>query len=162
MSDNGFLLGEHRIPPSKVIQYEPSVRVPMLMAGPDVPQAGVRRQLVGIHDLASTITTWLGLRPMPGADGADLGPVLSGQTSDRELLFEGYFDRTPRWNYVTLRTPTGLKYTELANGQRELYDLRADPNETENLAERPRYAPPVDKLAQRLHTLRSCARDTCR
>ncbi len=162
VSDNGFMLGEHRLPASKVVQYEPSVRVPMLMAGPDVPVGEVRSDLVGLHDLASTITTWFGLGPMPGADGIDLGQTMVGDPSGRDLLFEGYFDTSPERDYATIRTPAGLKYTELVNGQRELYDLTVDPYETQNLVDRPELAATVADLAARLAVLRACAEQTCR
>ena len=37
-SDNGFFHGEHRVPTGKVLVYEPSIRVPLLMRGPGVPR----------------------------------------------------------------------------------------------------------------------------
>ncbi len=162
VSDNGYMLGEHRFPAGKGLQYEPSVRVPLLMAGPDVPRVGLRRQLVGLHDLASTITTWLGVGPMPGSDGVDLGPVLAGEKPDRDLLLEGWYDSDPGRDFASLRTPEGFKYTEFVNGQRELYDLRVDPHETANLAEQPAYAETVAELSAQLHVLQTCAEDSCR
>ena len=36
-SDNGYLIGEHRVRESKVLPYEPSIRVPLLMRGPGDP-----------------------------------------------------------------------------------------------------------------------------
>ena len=36
-SDNGFMHGEHRIPQGKVVLYEPSIRVPLIMRGPGIP-----------------------------------------------------------------------------------------------------------------------------
>ena len=162
VSDNGYVLGEHRIPGAKVVQYGPSVQVPMLMAGPDVPDGVVRHQLVGLHDLASTISGWLGEGRMPKSDGIGLGRVLAGAKPDRDLLFEGYFDKSPRRDYATIRTPTGLKLTVLANGQRELYDLTVDPHETRSVVDHPRYAATVVRLTKRLAELRTCAGRTCR
>ncbi|MGH2967854.1 MAG: sulfatase family protein, partial [Solirubrobacteraceae bacterium] len=37
-SDNGYLLGEHRVPSGKVLPYEPSIRVPLLVRGPGIPR----------------------------------------------------------------------------------------------------------------------------
>ena len=36
-SDNGYFHGEHRVPAGKVLVYEPSIRVPLLMRGPGIP-----------------------------------------------------------------------------------------------------------------------------
>ena len=36
-SDNGFFHGEHRVPSGKVLLYEPSIRVPLIVRGPGIP-----------------------------------------------------------------------------------------------------------------------------
>ncbi len=54
-SDNGFFHGEHRVPIGKVLVYEPSIRVPLIIRGPGVPDGAHRRQLVTNADLAPTI-----------------------------------------------------------------------------------------------------------
>ena len=42
-SDNGFFHGEHRIPAGKVLVYEPSIHLPLLMRGPGVPSGRDRQ-----------------------------------------------------------------------------------------------------------------------
>jgi len=41
-SDNGYLIGDHRVLYGKVLPYEPSIRVPLLMRGPGIPRDQVR------------------------------------------------------------------------------------------------------------------------
>ena len=36
-SDNGFFHGEHRVPTGKILLYEPSIRVPLIVRGPGIP-----------------------------------------------------------------------------------------------------------------------------
>ena len=36
-SDNGFFLGEHRRRQGKILPYDPSLRVPLVMRGPGIP-----------------------------------------------------------------------------------------------------------------------------
>ena len=52
----------------------------------------------------------------------------------------------------------GLKYTEYAGGERELYDLSTDPHELSN-----RYDPsnPPRGLPSRLHALEACSGGGC-
>ena len=50
-SDNGYYLGEHRKRQGKINLHEPSLRVPLLMAGAGVPH-GRRYDPVTVEDLA--------------------------------------------------------------------------------------------------------------
>ena len=71
-SDNGWMAGEHRVPSGKMLAYEPSIRVPLLMRGPGIP-AGVRRsELVWNGDLAPTILALTGAQPAWPLDGRSL------------------------------------------------------------------------------------------
>src|SRR5215210_6966159 len=49
--DNGFFHGQHRVPSGKVLLYEPSIRVPLLIRGPGVPKGKHLKQLVANVDL---------------------------------------------------------------------------------------------------------------
>jgi N-acetylglucosamine-6-sulfatase len=62
--------------------------------------------------------------------------------------------------FEAVRTETD-KYVEYENGEKELYDLEADPYELENIIDG---ADPslVDDLKARLEALRSCTGDACR
>ena len=52
-------------------------------------------------------------------------------------------------------------YVEYASREQELYDLRRDPDQLENLADEPAMAPVVRKLARELDRLRMCRSDGC-
>ena len=61
-SDNGYFLGEHRKRPGKKLPYEPSLRVPLVVAGPGVPH-GKRYDPVKTPDLTATIVDLAGAGP---------------------------------------------------------------------------------------------------
>ena len=159
VSDNGFLLGEHRFPDGKVLGYEPSARVPLLMAGPQIGDGVRRSYVVGLQDLASTVTEWFGLGTDAESDGL---PVLGSPAPDRDILLRGVFDGLPARSYAGLRTPDGYAYVQYDDGGVELYDLTSDPLQVENLAVMPDHADLVAELAARLAILRNCAGDSCR
>jgi arylsulfatase A-like enzyme len=161
-SDNGFFHGEHRIPNGKVLPYEPSIRVPLLMRGPGVPRGRIARQLVTNADLAPTILDAARAAAGRVQDGRSLFGLLGqpGIEWGRELLIEGGggaqgFAFTGLRNY-------GWKYLEYANGEKELYDLRSDPDELNSLHAEPGYAALQAALAGRLHALQTCAGPSCR
>jgi N-acetylglucosamine-6-sulfatase len=161
-SDNGFFHGEHRVPYGKVMVYEPSIRVPLIMRGPGVPAGERRRQLITNADLAPTIMEAAGAVPAGRVpDGRSLFPLLRdrGLAWGRELLVQG----APGYQavaYAALRNDRFV-YAEHDNGERELYDLRRDPNQLENAIGLRRYAAIEARLAERLAVLSACAGRSC-
>jgi N-acetylglucosamine-6-sulfatase len=161
-SDNGFFHGEHRVPFGKVMVYEPSIRVPLVMRGPGVPAGERRRQLVTNADLAPTILEAAGAVPAGRVpDGRSLFPLLRdrGLAWGRELLVEG----PPGYQavaYAALRNDRFV-YAEHENGERELYDLRRDPHQLENAIGVGRYAAVEARLAERLAVLSACDGPAC-
>jgi N-acetylglucosamine-6-sulfatase len=162
-SDNGFFHGEHRVPFGKVMVYEPSIRVPLILRGPGVPRGERRRQLVTNTDLAPTIMATAGASPVGRVqDGRSLFPLLSdrGLEWGRELLIQGAPGFTV-FPYVALRNERFV-YAEHDNGERELYDVLEDPHQLENLIGDPAYARTEAALAQRLAALVVCSGRSCR
>jgi arylsulfatase A-like enzyme len=164
-SDNGYLIGEHHVTESKVLPYEGSIRVPLMMRGPGIPRGQTRRQLVFNGDLAPTIMQATGARAPWAPDGISLLPFARSAAagSGRAILLEGpprgRLSSAPR--YTGLRTPDAL-YVENLGGPVELYDLRTDPFELDNLAGQPQVAAQQRRLARRLAELRHCAGPACR
>ncbi|MGH2966267.1 MAG: sulfatase family protein, partial [Solirubrobacterales bacterium] len=119
-SDNGYFHGEHRIPDEKTRVYEESIRVPLLMRGPGIPQGVAINPLVVNADLAPTIVDAANVHPGQTMDGRSMLPVVTypGVFKNRELLIE---EPTVK----AIRTPRYL-YAEYKNGDRELYDVRDD------------------------------------
>ena len=138
-SDNGYFHGEHRVSRGKVMVYEPSIRVPLILRGPGVPAGARRRQLVSNADLAPTILDAAGALPGRVQDGQSLFGLLrdGGLESGRELLVEG-----PRGiqavAFSALRNYR-FTYAEHDNGARELYDLERDPDQLESVHDDPAY-----------------------
>jgi arylsulfatase A-like enzyme len=165
-SDNGYFHGEHRVPNGKVLPYEPSIRVPLLMRGPGVPQGRTAKQLVTNADLAPTILDAADATARRVQDGRSLFGLLGdrGLEWGRELLLEGgggVQAGVQGFAFTGLRNYR-WKYVEYATGERELYDLERDPDELTSLQAAPRYAPLRRALAKRLHALQTCAGRSCR
>jgi N-acetylglucosamine-6-sulfatase len=160
-ADNGFFHGEHRVPNGKVLHYEPSSRVPLIVRGPGVPRGRTLSQLVANVDLAPTIVDAARATPARRLDGRSLLPLLRdpGRSWGRDLLLQR--GGPTAQVFQAIRTPR-YKYAEYGNGERELYDLAADPHELASKHADPAFTPVRDELARRLATLRRCAAATCR
>jgi N-acetylglucosamine-6-sulfatase len=162
-SDNGFFHGEHRVANGKVLWYEPSIHLPLLMrwtGNKSLPRGVHRSQLTMNVDDAETILDAAGVRPGRKEDGVSLLPFWRdrGKEIGRDLLIDnspgaGHFDGMRTLHY---------KYAEYANGDRELYDLRKDPYELQSQHANAAFDSLKASLAARLHALVTCAGATCR
>jgi arylsulfatase A-like enzyme len=151
MTDNGRLFGEHRLR-DKTMVYEEAVRTPFLVRYPGAANRTDQR-LVSNVDLASTFADLADVTPTRPQDGASLVPLLDGQQPAWRtgvLLQWVGTNNVPAYNAIR---EAGWKYVELATGERELYDLNADPYELQNVAGRSAYATTQARLAEQLHRL---------
>lgn len=163
-SDNGILLGEHRLTNQKQVPYEESVRVPMMMRGPGFPSGRTDRALVGAVDLASTVARAarvVGALPHP-VDGRDLRPK-----QGRSILLEtgtyllGNKKTGARRAYVGVRSGKFM-YAKYWNGDEELYNLARDPHQLRSLHADPGYAGTLRNLRADTDRLKDCAGAECR
>jgi arylsulfatase A-like enzyme len=146
-SDNGFLLGEHRLV-EKGVPYEEAIRVPLVIGGAGTQAGSQCAALVGNHDLAVTIADFAGATPTRETDGRSLRPWLtnaSTASSRNQLLIEHYQEQTLVrafdiiWPYGGLRilgAKPGLfvDYGPVpgATVTKEYYDLATDPDQLDN------------------------------
>jgi hypothetical protein len=140
----------------KVLVYEPSVRVPLLLRGPGVPRGARRTNLVANVDLAATILDAARARAGRRLDGRSLLPFARDplRRSGRDILLE-------TTAYSAIRTPRHV-FVQHSTGEQELYDLVADPHQLTSLHADARHAALKTELARRLGRLRTCAGDACR
>lgn len=132
--DHGESLGEHGERTHGVFAYEGTLRVPLIVAGPGVPQRNVTSLAVSHASIAPTVIDLLGVTPR-AFDGPSLRPVMAGErTEDQPIYFEALDAALMRGGApLTGVVAGGWKYIDLPIP--ELYDLGADPGERNNLAE---------------------------
>lgn len=165
-SDNGYLLGEHRLM-EKNVPYETALRVPLLVRGADLPAGATRSGLYGLVDLAATFLDIAGATDEPRKAELDgrsmLATLRDGEPGYRSYLIQASgWKQQPGakwwWRGVTTKRFVFARYDD---GFTELYDLRDDPYQLDNVAGRADYAPVVDRLSQRLAELRRCSGESC-
>jgi len=141
-SDHGEMLGDHNRW-GKVLPFQPSVGVPLVVAGPGV-QRGVKSDaLVSIMDLAATYLDYAGVKRPAEMDSRSIRPLLEGRTrSHREHVLSGL----NKWRMVW-----DGRY-KLIHGFEDnapmLFDLHDDPLEDANIAEKAK--PHAERLGRLL------------
>lgn len=146
-SDHGVYLGDRGLA-GKWLAHEASIHVPLIVLDPRVPseQRGTRRnEMALLIDLAPTFLDWAGLDAFEPMQGVSFAPIVRGEKPDdwrTEFFYDHYYRpdiipaseavRTERWKYI--------RYVDREPLYEELYDLRDDPLEANNLAAYPEYA----------------------
>jgi N-acetylglucosamine-6-sulfatase len=162
-SDNGFSLGQHRWL-HKVVGYEESIRVPLVMAGPGITPNVRRDQLVSLTDLTATFLDAADTQPSLPMDGISLLPVSQDKefARDRALLLEsgGWpFPAVGRL-YVGVRTADGKVLLRWWNRHQEAYDLADDPHQLDGTIS-PAEEEWVGELRDGLASLVDCVGEAC-
>jgi len=143
LSDNGWLLGEHRMT-SKVLAYADSVRVPLLISGPGLAPRTEARLALNL-DLAPTVLELAGLPRADVMHGASLVPLLHGRDTGwrAEFVYEcldGYGGTRPMLGAISPAWTLIHTWANAGDVKRrapdfvELYDRKADPDELRNVA----------------------------
>ncbi len=156
-SDHGDYLGDFNMILKGAMPFRSITRVPFIWSDPDGRAAGASDALCSTVDLAATILERAGLEPFNGNQGQSFLPATqSGEGPRQETLIEYNdggkrlgFDQparvralvTPEWRYTVYRD----------QDWGELYDLKTDPSETENLWDSPQHKDMRAHLAERLN-----------
>jgi N-acetylglucosamine-6-sulfatase len=163
LSDNGFMHGEHRALAEKVLPYEESIRVPLVLRGPGVPRGRVDHRLVANVDVTSTILDATGVAPGRVQDGRSLLGLLKdpGAEWGRDILIENGRGANGVPAYRGIRNYRFLYVEHRTTGETELYDLQKDPYELKSVDGTERYARAQHELHMRLRGLVHCAGVDC-
>jgi arylsulfatase A-like enzyme len=160
-SDNGYFLGERGFA-DKWYAYEPSIRVPLLIADPRAPaqRRGTTCDLMALNiDLAPTLLECAGLTAPAAYQGHSLRPLTHGRAPvdwRTDFFYEHLFDhaKIPKSEGVRTERFTYLRWIEQQPLREELYDHQVDFDQRDNLATASDYAAVLAALRQRTDALR--------
>lgn len=155
--DNGYHLGEHGLG-DKRSAYEESIRIPLRAHYPRRIPAGVRVDALALNiDLAPTMLDGAGVAPRWTMHGTSLAPLIGGGVPAewrKDFLYENDWD--PEYPDVTFEILSPrtehAKHVEYPGHPEwtQVFDLRTDPLEMQNLARDPAAAAVSEELRERL------------
>jgi arylsulfatase A-like enzyme len=158
-SDHGEEFLDHGFVGHLRTLYEELIRVPFIVRLPDGPQAAVVKHPVSLVSLAPTVLDLVGIDSSPYEfQGASLKPLLMGEeVGESEEIF-AEIDFTPlrdSWRDVTTNKKAIIVdrmklIRDHLDNRTEVFDLEADPLETEDLtASRPALIPQLEQSLAR-------------
>jgi arylsulfatase A-like enzyme len=151
MGDNGYFLGDRQLA-DKWLMYDASIRVPLIIFDPRSHKPAAIDAMVLNIDITKTMLSIAGITAPKNYQGQNLMPFVEKgniHSKRNEILIEHLWKlpeipssegiRTANWKYFRYR---------LITAPEELYDLKNDPLEKNNLAANPKYANQLALLRQ--------------
>ncbi|HEX2885195.1 sulfatase-like hydrolase/transferase [Vineibacter terrae] len=152
-SDHGDNLGTRGLW-GKSVMYEESAAVPFIAAGPDIAPGRVVPAPVSLIDVYRSALECVGTAaPVPDRDlpSRSIWPLIEGADAPRVILSEYHAAASVAGTFMVRRGR--WKYVYHAGYRPELFDLRADPGETTDLATDPAYVGALDTCERALRDI---------
>jgi arylsulfatase A-like enzyme len=140
-SDQGFHHGE-KMHWGKHTLWQRTSHVPFIWAGKGIPENAKVETSVSLIDMYPTFVELCNLSKVPDIEGVSLASVLKkpSKSSDRNVFLPG----SDKGSYAVINT--NWRYISYFDGGEELYNVKEDPNEWNNLAKDEKYRPVMDDM----------------
>lgn len=154
-ADNGLSIGSHGLL-GKQDLYETSTKVPLIISGPGIPKNQSRDALLYLFDIYPTLAELCGITTPKNIDGINFNKVLLGQQKEtRNALYTAYRN--------TARAVRNEEWKLIRYPQRDyiqLFNLKNDPLEINNLASLPANQAKVAEMMDLLNKWYKATDDT--
>lgn len=164
--DHGDMLGDKQMW-GKTSVFDPAFHVPLILRVPGAAGGARVTAMTESVDVTPTVLDWIGLPPPPAMDGRSLLPFARGETPEGwrdAVLMEAEFGEPgkptrfqkalglgPDQSSAAIIREPGWKYVHFGGGVPPmLFDLKADPHETSNLAGDPAHTDQMARMARKL------------
>nr|WP_299381103.1 sulfatase-like hydrolase/transferase [Allomuricauda sp.] len=144
-SDHGLAMGRHGLY-GKQNQYDHSVRMPLIIAGPGLEAGRVEDALVYLPCVFPTTYDLAGLDIPETVDFKSLNSILQKEESEGYENIFGAYKNLQRM----VRTDKHKLIVYPHNGMQQLFDIEKDPEEMNNLINDPNYQSVKQEMYQRL------------
>ena len=161
-SDQGFFLGEHGLF-DKRFMYEEAMRTPLLIKYPrEIEVGSVSGKLVQNLDIAPTLLDVAGVEIPEGMQGKSLRKLWKENPENwRDAIYYHYYEKgfgaTPHYGIRTNKYKL-IHFYDVVDSW-ELYDLKKDTFEMNNLIDNPAYIDVVKDLKENLQVLQGKYKD---
>ncbi|MDA0282583.1 MAG: sulfatase-like hydrolase/transferase [Planctomycetota bacterium] len=154
-ADHGLAVGRHGLM-GKQNMFDHSVRVPLMVVGPDVPQNKKIDASVYLQDVMATSLELSGTKKPDYVQFQSLLPLINGKTTrGRDAIYGAYLQGQ---RMVTYGNHKLILYPSISKAI--LYNVASDPQELHDLADQKEQQPTIAKLFAKLLELQTETGDT--
>lgn len=146
-SDNGLALGSHGLMGKQNV-YQHAVKLPLIISGPGIPKGETRDQLCYIYDIFPTLCDLSGIKIPETVQYKSLKPIIDdGKAKHHDSLYFSFmqWQRAVRDERYKL-----IEYSVDGKSHTQLFDLKEDPAEMNNLADREDMEPKLERMRELL------------
>ena len=153
-ADHGLAVGDHGFIGKQNV-YDPSIRVPMFVAGPGIAKGKQLDNMVYLQDVMATCLDLAGSEGLNKVDFQSFLPLLKGKKmKTRDAMINCYAGsqrmiRTDRYKMIIYPRVNVVR----------LFDLKNDPNEMVDLAVQKKYVKLMNKLFDKFQKLQKEVKD---
>ena len=140
-ADHGLAMGSHGLLGKQNV-YEQSMRCPLILKGPKVPEGKSSNSFTYVHDLYATICDFTNIRQPSENDSKSLRPIMSGEISRvRDSVFLPFQD-----NQRAISNGNWKLHVYPKIDHQLLFNLATDPHEIKNLANDTAYQSQIEQM----------------
>lgn len=154
-SDHGLAVGDHGFI-GKQNLYDRSIRVPLIVKGPEIPKATIIDEMVYLQDVMATSLDIASIKKPSHVEFNSLMPLIKkNKKSKYQEIYGAYINRQRMirtHDFKLLIYPTINKI--------RLYDIKNDPDELVDLADDPNYKKTIKKLLKKFYKLQKQTGDS--
>ncbi len=161
-SDQGQVMGEHRINSEGLgWQYGESIKVPLIIRGPNIPANQNRNHIVANVDLAPTILELAQATPTRVQDGRSFMSIIANPLASWRTAVLLHSEFRSNRNYRGVQTLQYVYVEQAASTEKEIYDLTNDPYQLQSQHMNPAYQTIMNSLKNILDILKTCTGSAC-
>ncbi len=154
-ADHGLACGRHGLL-GKQSMFEHSMKAPLLVVGPGIPQGKRIDTPVYVQDFMATALDWAAIEKPEHVEFKSLMPLIEGQSDQQYPLIYGAYEMKKQrmvrnGNHKLIYYPAAEKYM--------LFDVVNDPHEVQDLSESPDHSQLLASLKVDLQTIMTAMDD---